>query len=92
MELTLLMKQKYIEREIKKEIQLGNLRKGSSKLTKVKEELRNKYEIVYLNIITDKNSKYTLNIRDKEHSYIYDYNFDNGKLTLIGGIRNVNIK
>ena len=92
MELTLLMKQKYIEREIKKEIQLGNLRKGSSNLTKVKEELRNKYEIVYLNIITDKNSKYTLNIKDKEHSYIYDYNFDNDKLTLIGGIRNVNIK
>ena len=87
MELLSGFKELSIRENVKEQTEIGNLRKRSKTLNIAKQELKANCNIIFLNVITETNNKFTVNVKTIENSYIYDYNFDTKEIKLIGGIR-----
>jgi hypothetical protein len=61
--------------------------KSSSGLPIVKSILRNNCNIIYFNIISSSNSILKIMAKTIQHTYFYEYDYNNDEIKLVGGIR-----
>lgn len=95
MEMLSQFKEIYISNEIKKQLEDNYLNSNNAyneKLNRIKKNLHEK-GIIFFNLIKKTEKEIGIMVKTVENTFIYNYDFNSRKITLIGGARkNANIK